>query len=133
MAKVEFIYDRDCPNIKSTRSNLLLAFSRLKIPANWIEWERNSEESPDYARKYGSPTILVNGQDLANIQPNDSNNCRLYNGSETPSPEVAASLERGKQRRLEKHKAEIQQLKTQLRCAHQWELLSHGLDPTAVN
>ncbi len=92
MAKVEFIYDRDCPNIKSTRSNLLLAFSRLKIPANWIEWERNSEESPDYARKYGSPTILVNGQDLANIQPNDSNNCRLYNGSGTPSVDLLVNV-----------------------------------------
>lgn len=84
MVKVEFIYDSNCPNIEKTRANLLSAFSLLKVTPQWTEWDRNSDETPQYARRFGSPTILVNGRDLTNIQPSNSNNCRIYNGSGTP-------------------------------------------------
>lgn len=91
MVKVEFIYDRNCPNIESTRANLLSAFSLLKATPRWTEWDRNSDESPQYARRFGSPTILINGRDLINGQPSDSNSCRLYNGSGTPPIDMIAN------------------------------------------
>jgi len=76
--KVEFIYDLNCPNIAAMRAQLMQAFSDAKLPAKWIEWDRNSPETPDYARKYGSPTILVNGIDIENNEPVDNNHCRIY-------------------------------------------------------
>ncbi len=76
--KVEFIYDLNCPNIAETRTQLLKAFSEMQLPAKWIEWDRNSPDSPDYAKQYGSPTILVNGVDIVNNEPTQGNHCRIY-------------------------------------------------------
>jgi hypothetical protein len=80
---VELIYDRDCPNVATARAQLLRAFAASNTQARWIEWDRNAPESPDYARRYGSPTILVNGKDVAGEPPNDGAACcRLYTAAE---------------------------------------------------
>lgn|SRR3990167_5245538 len=78
--KVEFIYDSNCPNIADTRTQLMKAFSEAKLPAKWSEWDRNSPDSPSYAKQYGSPTILVDGNDIANNKPTKDNHCRIYQG-----------------------------------------------------
>jgi mercuric ion transport protein len=44
----------------------------------WQEWERSDPAAPGYARRYGSPTILVDGQDVAGEPPNDEPSCRIY-------------------------------------------------------
>lgn len=78
-AQVEFIYDSDCPNAREARQALLRAFAELDITARWTEWSRSSPESPPYARQYGSPTILVNGRDVAGTEPlEEANCCRVY-------------------------------------------------------
>lgn len=76
--KVELIYDRDCPFVAQMRTQLLKAFSKAKHPAKWTEWDRNSPDSPDHAKRYGSPTLLIDGQDIANEKPTNQNCCRLY-------------------------------------------------------
>jgi mercuric ion transport protein len=79
MTLVEFIYEKNCPNVKSTRAQLLQAFSKLKIKPHWLEWEINDVSAPAYVRHYGSPTILINGKDID--ESRDSTNpeqCRLY-------------------------------------------------------
>lgn len=79
MQRVELIYDTDCPNVKDARAQLLRAFAGAGLPARWQEWERNSQESPSYVRGYGSPTVLVNGRDVAGVSPSDrADCCRLY-------------------------------------------------------
>ncbi|MFT6633876.1 MAG: hypothetical protein ACJAS4_003849 [Bacteriovoracaceae bacterium] len=89
MLSVEFIFDKDCPNVKDARANLMKAFSKSNLNANWKEWDRNSNKSPDYARKYGSPTILVNGKDIADVIPDsEANCCRLYDGGGIPSVQL---------------------------------------------
>ncbi len=78
-ARVEFIYDPDCPNVLEARQALLRAFAELNITAKWMEWSRSSPESPPYARQYGSPTILVNGLDVTGTEPlEEANCCRVY-------------------------------------------------------
>ena len=78
-ARVEFIYDSDCPNAPEARQALLRAFAELNITAKWTEWSRSSPESPPYARQYGSPTILVNGLDVTGTEPlEEANCCRVY-------------------------------------------------------
>ncbi len=94
---VELIYDADCPNVLDTRSQLIKAFTRTGVSARWIEWERGSPDAPDYARAYGSPTILVDGKDIAGVAPNAGTRaCRVYsdargNLSRTPPIEAICS------------------------------------------
>lgn len=97
MPKVEFIYDKDCPNVEGARENLLRAFARVGLSPRWTEWERNSSETPEYARGYGSPTVLIDGKDCLGTSPElGVNSCRVYDGTEgsligVPPIEVIAS------------------------------------------
>lgn len=76
---VELIYERTCPNVKAARTRLLQAFHCVRLPATWSEWEVSQPETPEYARNYGSPTILVNGKDVSETAGQaTSNSCRVY-------------------------------------------------------
>lgn len=76
---VELIYDGDCPNVAGTRSMLIEAFTTTGVSARWKEWERSSADAPDYARCYGSPTILIDGKDVAGAAPSPGTHaCRVY-------------------------------------------------------
>jgi mercuric ion transport protein len=77
--KVELIYDTDCPNVAETRANLLQAFAAAHLEAEWTEWERSSPSIPAYAVGFGSPTVLVDGGDVAGENPREHISCcRLY-------------------------------------------------------
>jgi len=77
--QVELIYDADCPNVASARALLIQAFTRTGVSARWREWERSAPDSPEYARRYGSPTILVNKRDVGGSGPDAGNAaCRIY-------------------------------------------------------
>jgi hypothetical protein len=80
MRTVELIYDADCPNVRAARAELLHAFAEVGLQPHWTEWDSNSAESPAYARGYGSPTILVDGKDVADAMPAEANCCRIYDG-----------------------------------------------------
>ena len=99
MYRVELVYDSDCPNVGQTRAALLQACAQAGVSASWVEWDRKAPESPAYVREYGSPTILVNGKDVADAEPGEEVDCcRLYSDGEnglhrTPSVEqIAAAL-----------------------------------------
>ena len=77
--KVELIYDSDCPNVAETRANLLQAFAAAHLEAKWTEWELSSASIPAYAAGFGSPTVLVEGRDVAGESPRERISCcRLY-------------------------------------------------------
>lgn len=78
MPTIEFIYDRDCPNVEPARVALRDALLSLKRTPMWQEWDRADEHAPQYVRAYGSPTILVNGKDIAGMPPGDASACRIY-------------------------------------------------------
>lgn len=103
MIEVELIYDKDCPNVAGARANLLRAFAQADLPAKWTEWERSSPGVPERVRKAASPTVLVNGRDVAEPQSIQGQaSCRLYlladgRPSGVPPAELlAASLVRAK-------------------------------------
>ena len=77
--RVELIYEKTCPNIKAARAQLLRAFGMTGITPHWQEWEVSMTEAPAYVHGHGSPTILVNGQDVSGslITGNDYC-CRVY-------------------------------------------------------
>lgn len=79
MKRVELIYDADCPNVHLARKALLEGFSLANLTPSWTEWDRDLPGSPLYARDYGSPTILVDGRDVAGARPGKGEACcRLY-------------------------------------------------------
>ena len=77
--RVELIYDADCPNVAESRANLLQAFAAVRLEAEWTEWERSSPSIPAYVAGFGSPTVLVEGFDVAGDNPREHISCcRLY-------------------------------------------------------
>lgn len=92
--KIELIYDPDCPHVESTRENLRRALQREGHSHDWQEWNQQDAGSPGYVHGYGSPTVLINDQDVAD-QPNYGvvSCCRLYENAEGTfqgSPSVEA-------------------------------------------
>ncbi|MEW5806944.1 MAG: MerC family mercury resistance protein [Acidobacteriota bacterium] len=79
MLTVELIVAPDCPNAKAAREQLLRAFTDAGLSPQWQEWISGAPESPAYTYAYGSPTTLVNGQDVADASPSaKGHSCRLY-------------------------------------------------------
>ena len=80
---IELIYDAECPNVAPTRSMLIEALKMTGVSARWREWERSAPDSPGYARSYGSPTILVDGVDVAGTDPvAGAGACRVYSDAQ---------------------------------------------------
>ena len=77
--RVELSYDQECPNVQEARNALLHAFTEAGLSPTWTEWDNRAPEAPSHARSYGSPTILVEGEDVAGVLPsNDPDCCRVY-------------------------------------------------------
>jgi hypothetical protein len=77
--QIELVYEKTCPNIEAVRSQLLRAFTEAGITPRWQEWEVSMPEAPTRMQGYGSPTILVNGQDISGlIVEGDDYCCRVY-------------------------------------------------------
>jgi len=77
--KVELVYELGCPNVEIARARLREALASLGLAPQWHEWERADNHAPEYVRGYGSPTILVDGRDIASDAPVVGEGaCRLY-------------------------------------------------------
>lgn len=77
--RIELLYEKTCPNIDKARAALRAALVQSGRPPHWQEWEQNDPNAPPAARHFGSPTILVNGRDVAGEPPSDETpRCRVY-------------------------------------------------------
>ena len=97
MATVDLVYSSDCPNVSLARANLLLAFARAGAKPKWSEHRIGDPEAPAHTRGYGSPTIFVDGRDVAGLPPSAESCCRVYEGAagsvHAPAAEqIAAAL-----------------------------------------
>jgi hypothetical protein len=79
------VYDAGCPNVGEARSVLTRALQDAGAPAVWTEWCTDDPACPESHRGLGSPTILVNGKDVAPgphpwapRQEGEGPRCRLY-------------------------------------------------------
>ena len=95
---VELIYESDCPNVVDTRENLLRAFSEARVSPKWTEWDIASQASPARVRGFGSPTVLVDGNDVVARASTGTSCCRLYSAADgrltgaTPVYAIRAAL-----------------------------------------
>jgi len=92
--QVELIWHRGCPNVTAARKNLMQAFSLAGVSApRWREWCVDDEGCPEYARAFGSPSILIDGLDVAGVPAGGGPSCRLYpaeGGGFGPAPAPSA-------------------------------------------
>ena len=90
MPQVELVYDDECPNVTLARTNLRHAFSLVGLTPSWVEHRIGADGVPAHARGYGSPTILVDGLDVALVQPGTEACCRIYenDGRFVPAPQA---------------------------------------------
>lgn len=77
------MYDQACPNVDAARAQIRDALAQLALPISWQEWDRDAPETPVTLRPYGSPTILVDGWDVAGEPASETslpvmNSCRVY-------------------------------------------------------
>ncbi|MFQ5537771.1 MAG: hypothetical protein ACE5GJ_09995 [Gemmatimonadota bacterium] len=63
--QVELVHDRGCPNVARARAVLTRALQEAGVPAVWSEWVADDPGCPDHLRTLGSPTVLINGEDVA--------------------------------------------------------------------
>jgi mercuric ion transport protein len=83
--RVDVIYFRGCPHVHAARVRLARAFAMAGLPPRWEEHDLGSPGVPADLRRYGSPTILVNGRDVVEAKQSDSVSCRVYGGDGVPS------------------------------------------------
>lgn len=96
MATVDLVYSPDCPNVPLARANLLLAFARAGVRPRWSEHRIGDPDAPGHTRGYGSPTILIDGRDVAGESPSSEVTCRLYSGAtRAPTAEQIAQALQG--------------------------------------
>ncbi len=88
---IELIYFDGCPNVEATRETIKSACAAAGIKPDWKEWNQHDKDAPSYTQGYGSPTILVNGKDVAGEKSDccATGNCRIYdNMTGVPSVEM---------------------------------------------
>ncbi len=65
MPRIELVYFDGCPNASQARDNLREAIEGSGQDLTWSEWDLMAESTPADFRRFGSPTVLVNGEDVA--------------------------------------------------------------------
>src|SRR5438105_474523 len=65
MPEIILLFDADCPNASAARAVLREALERAGIEPRWVEHDRGALGTPERFLRYGSPTILVDGTDIA--------------------------------------------------------------------
>jgi len=85
-ARIELIFDATCPGVDAARAHLRDALTLAGEPPVWTEWDRAAPDAPPHARRYASPTVLVDGCDVAGATILDGGDgCRLYREGRAPS------------------------------------------------
>jgi len=76
---IQFLTFAGCPLADAARSELKLALQACGIE-DYEEIDILDPSAPDDLRGWGSPTILINGIDVAGQRKGDNASCRIYAG-----------------------------------------------------
>ena len=91
--KIQLISFRGCPNVANARRALQQALASLDLEETFEEVDSAAHDTPDDLRFWGSPTVLVNGVDVAGGTPSGAS-CRMYPPSEFPGAPPLAMIVR---------------------------------------
>jgi hypothetical protein len=85
--RVELVFFTGCPSVPNARRRLSEALTVVGIPPSWQERDMLDPGTPAEYQHYGSPTVLVDGHDIAGDQKAAGMTCVVDGG---PSVEVIA-------------------------------------------
>lgn len=85
--KIQLLYFDGCPNLEPARVALAEALAAEHVDAEVEEIDITAADAPEWARGWGSPTILIDGAELTGASPGGGTSCRLYPGG-APSVET---------------------------------------------
>ena len=78
---VQLLYLPGCPHVAIARKVLAQALSKVQDAPDVVELDVTAPGTPAELRAWGSPTILIDGADVAGDRPSGSS-CRVYRGSD---------------------------------------------------
>lgn len=76
--KIQLLYFAGCPNLEPARAALREAMLAEQIDQAVEEVDVESAAAPESVRGWGSPTILIDGEDVAGAARTTGSSCRLY-------------------------------------------------------
>ena len=91
MADIVILFDADCPNVDAARERVASALSEVGQTTRWRELDVGDPQTPTPWREFASPTVLVDGEDVATGSSGHSA-CRLYRDADGHL-DVAPSVE----------------------------------------
>jgi mercuric ion transport protein len=92
------VYDADCPNLPAARGALREALGHEGLEPQWVEYDRAAPGTPALLLRFGSPTILVEGVDVAGEAGHAAAaaSCRVYRGERglgvPPAESIAVAI-----------------------------------------
>ena len=89
--KVQLLYFQGCPHVEQARERLIDALTASQLPLEFEEIDTGAANSPEHLRRWGSPTILVDGRDVGGGGEPTGIACLLYRSREggfEPAPTV---------------------------------------------
>jgi mercuric ion transport protein len=91
--RIQLLVFEGCPLADAARRSLESALAQIDA-AEYEEIDLLAPDTPEDLRRWGSPTILVDGKDVAGAPQGQGIGCRVYASPEgVPSPEsIAASI-----------------------------------------
>ena len=93
---IQFLFFDGCPLAPRARTNLEQAVNSLPSDKSlsFEEVDLMSRHTPNELKRWGSPTILVNGCDITGAAPGDSCSCRIYasEGGVPTAQEIASVI-----------------------------------------
>jgi len=78
--QVSFLSFDGCPLAPRALDNLLAAICLLdsEFPVDYEKIDLLSDSTPNEVKRWGSPTILINGADITGHSKGDACGCRIY-------------------------------------------------------
>ena len=93
--KVQLLYFDGCPHVAEARHVLRAALAACALPEVAVEeLDVEAPTTPTELRGWGSPTILVNGADVAGEKAPSGRSCRLTASSLAASTKRRSGAER---------------------------------------
>lgn len=80
--RISFLYADGCPLAPRARINLVQAIQKLQscMMISFEEVDLLGARAPQQLKRWGSPTILINGKDMIGASQGDASSCRIYAG-----------------------------------------------------
>lgn len=100
--KVSFLYFDGCARAPGARRNLLDALERVRadVKIGMEEVDIMDPVTPEHLRRWGSPTILIDGVDMTGAEQGSALSCRIYTseGGVPTTREIVRAIRAGHER-----------------------------------